>query len=271
MKKLLFGIGLMLWLPGPAWAEDHGKVEVEVLARATASWDGADLPDYGTGEVEVTILRIEIPPGTRLPLHKHPVINAGVLLKGKLTVVTESGKTLFRRRRYLVDKKRQLSSTLRVAGLVFLLLLTLNGLLAWQSYKASSAVMASDPVMGERMRAIDHRNMAITAGISLIILSMVVVRSVMMTHRTAGAVHKVSMCLEEITDFNFDVHLRLRKEDTIRALEEPFNKMAENLKRRAVDDYEAMQKLADEIEEHGNPVDAEMLRRIADSSARKPK
>ena len=50
-----------------------------------------------------------------------------------------------------------------------------------------------------------------------------------------------------------------------------YNKMAENLKRRAVDDYEAMQKLADEIEEHGNPVDAEMLRRIADSSARKPK
>jgi quercetin dioxygenase-like cupin family protein len=30
----------------------------------------------------------------QLPLHKHPVINAGVLLKGELTVVTEDNKTL---------------------------------------------------------------------------------------------------------------------------------------------------------------------------------
>jgi len=29
-----------------------------------------------------------------LPLHKHPVINAGVLLSGDLTVVTEDGRTL---------------------------------------------------------------------------------------------------------------------------------------------------------------------------------
>lgn len=27
-------------------------------------------------------------------MHEHPVINAGVLLKGELTVVTEGGKTL---------------------------------------------------------------------------------------------------------------------------------------------------------------------------------
>ena len=94
MKKLLIGTVLLVWLIGHAWAEEHGAVEVEVLAKTTTSWDGADLPDYRSGEAEVTILRIGISPGTRLPLHKHPVINAGVLLKGKLTVVTESGKTL---------------------------------------------------------------------------------------------------------------------------------------------------------------------------------
>jgi len=30
-----------------------------------------------------------------LALHKHPVINAGVLLSGELTVVTEDNKTLY--------------------------------------------------------------------------------------------------------------------------------------------------------------------------------
>jgi methyl-accepting chemotaxis protein len=180
----------------------------------------------------------------------------------------KDGKKSYRRRQYLVDRKRQLAATVRVAGLVLVLLVTLNGVLAWQSYSATSTVMTSNPVMGERMRAIDNRNMAITAGISLIILAMVVVRSIMLTHRTAGAVHKVCMCLEEVGDFNFDVNLRLRNDDNIRALEEPFNKMTGNLKRKAADDYKAMKKLADEIEEHGQPVDAEMLRRIADATAR---
>lgn len=38
--------------------------------------------------------RIIIPPGARLPVHKHPVINAGVLLRGRLDVVKEGGPTL---------------------------------------------------------------------------------------------------------------------------------------------------------------------------------
>jgi methyl-accepting chemotaxis protein len=177
-------------------------------------------------------------------------------------------KKSFRRRQYLVDRKRQLAATVRVAGLVLVLLIVLNAVLAWQNFSTTASVMATNPAAGERMRATDMRNMAITAGISLIILAMVVVRSIMLTHRTAGAVYKISMCLEQVGAFNFDVNLRLRNDDNLRALEEPFNKMAGNLRRRAIDDYQSMKKLADEIEEHGNPVDAEMLRRIADSTAR---
>jgi methyl-accepting chemotaxis protein len=183
----------------------------------------------------------------------------------------EGDKQSFRRRQYLVDRKRQLASTIRVAGLVLVLLIILNGVLALQNYNTTQGVMLSNPEVGERMRATDMRNMAITAGISLVILAMVVIRSIMLTHRTAGAVYKISRCLEQVGEFNFDVNLRLRNDDNIRALEDPFNKMAGNLRRRALDDYQAMKKLADEIEEHGNPVDAEMLRRIADSTARMAK
>jgi quercetin dioxygenase-like cupin family protein len=39
-------------------------------------------------------LRIRIPAGAELPLHTHPVINAGVLISGQLTVTTTTGKTL---------------------------------------------------------------------------------------------------------------------------------------------------------------------------------
>ncbi|WP_353115527.1 cupin domain-containing protein [Nitratidesulfovibrio sp.] len=64
------------------------------LVQSERSWDGAMLPAYPQGQPQVTILRITIPAGARLPLHHHPVINAGVLTRGQLVVVTEDGKEL---------------------------------------------------------------------------------------------------------------------------------------------------------------------------------
>lgn len=46
------------------------------------------------GQPEVTILKITIAPGVSLPEHKHPYMNAGVLMSGRLLVKTESGKSL---------------------------------------------------------------------------------------------------------------------------------------------------------------------------------
>lgn len=67
---------------------------VKVLVKTSESWDGKVLPAYPQGQPEITILRITIPAGARLATHKHPVINAGVLLSGQLTVVTSDGKEL---------------------------------------------------------------------------------------------------------------------------------------------------------------------------------
>ena len=94
MKNLFCGICLTLLLSTNVWAQDVNTVTVDVLAKTSSSWDGRDLPDYTKGKPEITILRITIPQGVQLPLHKHPVINAGILLKGELTVVTEDNKTL---------------------------------------------------------------------------------------------------------------------------------------------------------------------------------
>ena len=95
MKKLFYGICLTLLLSSHVWARDVNTVKVDVLAKTSSSWDGGTLPDYAKGKPEVTILRIIIPPKVQLPLHKHPVINVGVLLKGELTVVTEDKKVLY--------------------------------------------------------------------------------------------------------------------------------------------------------------------------------
>ena len=94
MKGLFTAALMALTITGSAWALESPGVKALQLIRTTASWDGSPLPAYPAGQPEVTILRITIPPKTRLPLHEHPVINAGVLLRGQLTVKTEQGKTL---------------------------------------------------------------------------------------------------------------------------------------------------------------------------------
>jgi quercetin dioxygenase-like cupin family protein len=94
MKKLIYGICLILLLSSNALAEDVNAIQSSVLAKSSLSWDGNHLPEYPKGPSEITILRIKIPPGAQLPLHMHPVINAGVLLSGELTVITEDNMTI---------------------------------------------------------------------------------------------------------------------------------------------------------------------------------
>jgi len=94
MKRFLCAACLTLMLSSYAWALNVSTVTVDVLAKSTSSWNGETLPAYLKGQPEVTILKILIPAKVRLPLHQHPVINAGVLLKGELTVVTKDKKTL---------------------------------------------------------------------------------------------------------------------------------------------------------------------------------
>lgn len=94
MKKVVYCILSAILVAGcasPKYANDVRSVQ---LIKSTTSWNGQPLPAYKTGTPEITILRITIPPNHTLPIHTHPVINAGVLLKGELTVITDSGQVL---------------------------------------------------------------------------------------------------------------------------------------------------------------------------------
>lgn len=77
-----------------ACAADDVAITSRVLAKSATSWDGSRLPAYPSGPAEISILRITIAPGAQLPMHKHPVINAGLLLSGELTVITEKNEVL---------------------------------------------------------------------------------------------------------------------------------------------------------------------------------
>ena len=68
-----------------------GRLAVTRVAETASSWDGAPLPAYPAERPQVTILRATIPPHATLPRHTHAVVNAGVILRGELTVVSDNG------------------------------------------------------------------------------------------------------------------------------------------------------------------------------------
>jgi quercetin dioxygenase-like cupin family protein len=94
---LLLALGLVVSLPALA-EEGHGGsaqgVTVQTLVRSDRAWDGARLPPLDASQPEVSVLRITVPPGVKLQRHLHPVINAGVLLQGRLRVESDNGATL---------------------------------------------------------------------------------------------------------------------------------------------------------------------------------
>lgn len=66
----------------------------EILQKSQASWNNTPIKQMELKDPEVTVVRIQIPKGEKLPLHQHPILNIGYLTKGELTVHTEKDEVL---------------------------------------------------------------------------------------------------------------------------------------------------------------------------------
>ena len=93
LKAFIIATCWILFFTATLPAKEPG-IAVKELARTEKSWDNTLLPSYPAGQPEIRILSITVPPGEKLPLHQHPVINAGVLITGHLRVHTKEGKIL---------------------------------------------------------------------------------------------------------------------------------------------------------------------------------
>ena len=101
MKRVALTFLVLLALPcSPLQirADDgHGAkqlgVTIKELVNSTKEWDGQPLPAYPASPPEIKVLRIKIPAGVTLPWHYHPVINAAVILKGRLELYSKDGMT----------------------------------------------------------------------------------------------------------------------------------------------------------------------------------
>jgi methyl-accepting chemotaxis protein len=131
----------------------------------------------------------------------------------------------FYRRTYLINPKGQLKTTIKVAGLVALLLLVLNLVLAGISTGESRKIIAANPDLAPHIAATDRSGSFVIASVSVFLLFVVVVRTVVETHRTSGASFNIKRCLGRVAAGDLNTALRLRPKDNLMELQEPFNRM----------------------------------------------
>lgn len=66
-------------------------IKTTELIRTSQSWDGAQLPDFPQGQLELRVVRLDFPIGAKTGWHHHPVINYGIVQQGDLTIVCQDG------------------------------------------------------------------------------------------------------------------------------------------------------------------------------------
>ena len=96
MKAILsiFFFGLPIALARNVLADQPPPIQNIPMIVTDQSWDGSVLPAFPQGQPEISVLHFIIQPRAALPCHKHPFINAGVVMKGALKIVTQDQKVL---------------------------------------------------------------------------------------------------------------------------------------------------------------------------------
>ena len=87
MKKYLF-LGLILT------AFNTYAATSEKLVQTETHWNQQQIKPIHIDNPQITMLRITIPAGEKLAMHKHPILNIGYLTKGELTVRSDKGEKL---------------------------------------------------------------------------------------------------------------------------------------------------------------------------------
>lgn len=65
-------------------------VVVDTLLTTSVSWNDTALPHYPSGKPQIHIMQYTIQPHTRMAVHRHAIISGGYMLKGTLTIVSET-------------------------------------------------------------------------------------------------------------------------------------------------------------------------------------
>lgn len=65
---------------------DRSALRSEILLQSSSSWDGEPYASYPSGQPELSVLKITVPPHTILEWHTHSMPSAAYIVAGELTL-----------------------------------------------------------------------------------------------------------------------------------------------------------------------------------------
>jgi quercetin dioxygenase-like cupin family protein len=77
---------LTLFEQATAAQNRQSAVRSETLLGSSSSWDGELYKSYPSGQPELSILKITVPPHAKLLWHSHPMPSAAYIVSGELTL-----------------------------------------------------------------------------------------------------------------------------------------------------------------------------------------
>lgn len=148
------------------------------------------------------------------------------------------------RRRYLIDPKRQLRTVVMTTSVVAVLVILVNLGFALLRVSQSSFLSAVAPQLGPVLERQNTTYSWLMLVLSIALLALVSLKTIVETHRTAGAVFAVRQRLERVRQGDLHVSLKLRQNDNLQDLEQPFDEMVAALRHRALAEASKLEELA---------------------------
>ncbi|MEJ2190566.1 MAG: hypothetical protein P8Y93_14405 [Acidobacteriota bacterium] len=185
------------------------------------------------------------------------------------------------RRRYLINKRRQLRTAAILVTVTVVFLVLINLMLYLGRKQETAVLVAAAPELQQVLGKYDRNEVILSLLGSAVILAGVYFVTIIETHRTAGAefnlirqlgrvaiieTHRTAGAefnlirqLGRVADGTYRVQLKLRRGDNLRDIEEPFNRMTRSLAERAEADATLMERLAAALDDDKSPETVEMV------------
>ncbi len=150
------------------------------------------------------------------------------------------------RRHYLIDPRRQLRAVVMTTSVVAVLVILVNVGFVLLRISQSSFLSAVAPQLGPVLERQDTTYSWVLLGFSVVLVAAVLVKTIVDTHRTAGAVFALKQRLERVRQGDLHITLKFRRNDNLQDLEQPFNEMVSALRDRALEEATYLDELAAE-------------------------
>ncbi len=166
---------------------------------------------------------------------------------------------LGQRRNFLVDRKNQFRTTALAAGVVATVLTVFLVTLHLSRERATETLVAHMPSLAETLAAQNRSEFTFQLTAAIVFLTMVIVVTLLETHKTAGAAFNLSRQMGKVGSGDYGTRVALRRGDNLQAVARAFNEMSITIDERFWRDIEIFSDLAEQARRITDPQVARQL------------